>query len=329
MELSMGDKMARLVACGVEEALHLKDGLGVSDSHYYQVGSSTSSKKVFEIIQLPRANDVIAHRKLVSAKANELFGLKMVEDLNGTRCVASVSLVIIMMLFEFVLRTGLPLSEETVYLFKLSFDGTLAGGGKSLLAFFLVPLSLGLLVQSNSSCFPIGLGWSTESMEKLTNFFPGLAEAIKTLNSAGLSIVGPGGRVFLIKIRVELGSDLSAIWKLMGIGSASNTHSCPYCMISKTQRQHFGSPFADLKNHENVRCVAFTLPFCRTLVCHASLQVVQCICMHRLHVSFVRASLCLSNFGEARQVGRGIGDGTDDCLSHGGSCRGICPGSCG
>jgi hypothetical protein len=161
-------------------------------------------------------------------------------------------LVITMLLFEFVLRTGTSLDETTVHLFKLSFDGTLAGG-KSLLAFFLVPLSLGLLVNSNTSCFPLGLGWCSESMLKLLHFLPGLSAAISQLNKTGLTIIGPGGRAFLVKVRIEIGSDLSAIWKLMGIGSASNTCSCPYCNITKEQRQYFGNPVSDLDVPANVR----------------------------------------------------------------------------
>ena len=56
------------------------------------------------------------------------------------------------------------------------------------------------------------------------------------MNDEGFALT-PGGEK--IRCQIDVAADLSALWKVTGIGSAGNDKSCLFCDISKAQRQSF------------------------------------------------------------------------------------------
>jgi len=156
--------------------------------------------------------------------------------------------LVLMLLFA---ALGNEIDFEEVYRWKLSFDGTDCGD-KSLLAFFLVPLSLGFNEQSSATVQLLGLGWGSESAATLNGYLPDIAAHLAYLHLYGLEIPTPDG-VKRVRMRVDIGADLSSIWKATGIGSGMAMCSCLYCAVTKLQRQVTGQELCDLMDPANWR----------------------------------------------------------------------------
>jgi hypothetical protein len=119
---------------------------------------------------------------------------------------------------------------------KVSMDGTDCAA-KQLVAFFLVPLSLGRNEQSNKNVMPIGLAWCQESADVLDNLLPNLAGQIAEVERDGITLPGQP----TLQVRIEIAADMASLWKGTRIGSDSNKHSCIYCNVSKQGREVVGS----------------------------------------------------------------------------------------
>ena len=97
-----------------------------------------------------------------------------------------------------------------------------------MLAFFLVPLSLGFNEQSSKVVQLLALGWGSESSATLNGYIPHLRQDIHDLKTNGLQFLTPEGVIKIIRINIEIAADMSSIWKATGIGSASAALTCLY-----------------------------------------------------------------------------------------------------
>ena len=196
-------------------------------------------------------------------------------------------------------------------------------------------MSLEVKTQSNASVFPFAISWVSESTASLTSTVPGLTESIADLQNHGLAIQLPDG-VFHLPVRIDIAADMSSLWKLNGIGSASTNKSCVYCNASTESRQHIGDPRCNLNDPENVRTdlrPIFGLPLEQIHICtlHGMTRVteklvklvaVHCVASHKRHVVAIdEAKTTVKNAQEAVRLaellsrgcggrGRGRGRGT-------------------
>lgn len=152
--------------------------------------------------------------------------------------------------------------------FKLSFDGTIAGG-KDLLSFGLIPLWDIRYVQSSASVFPVGLAWCSEKKASLTVAIPGLTNGVQDLEEHGFSLNGPDG--FLrYNASIHIAADMASLWKLSGIGSAGNKHSCVYCNANNDEREYVGAEVTNLTVPSNWRTdleLIFGIPWKKVHIC--------------------------------------------------------------
>ena len=126
--------------------------------------------------------------------------------------------------FYHAVATGHNPDLNTVYKWKLSFDGSFAGK-KDFVAFGVVPLSFGVKVQSGLSVYPIGMGWVAESAKSLVNFIPQLEACLTELEAQGCEVASPAGPVF-IQVQFHTAADMASLWEVNGIGSASRSQWC-------------------------------------------------------------------------------------------------------
>ena len=324
---ALADNIAHGLAVPLWVSLLMKDTVVLSDNKMRKLSSSRSKTAVTDSIQFSRVHDIMQMRKFTNDVVVEKFGLvDIVEEEGCVRALCDLPRVLKMHVYSAMSRGCTELRRGALLRWKLTFDGTDAGG-KSLLVFGLIPLSLGVKAQSNSSVFPFAVSWVSESTASLTSTVPGLTECIAELHSNGLEINLPDG-VCQFPVRIDIAADMSSLWKLNGIGSASKSKSCIYCNASSETRQHIGDTISDLNNPANFRTdllPIFGLPLEQTHICtlHALTRVteklvkliaVHCVALDKRHTIAVNEAKTKVKNAEdavrlAEMVGRGRGRG--------------------
>ena len=248
---ALADSIALGLAVPLWVSLLMKDTVMLSDTKMRNISSSHSSTAVTDYIQLSRAHDVMIMRRLTNTFVIAKFGIADFVNEECIRAVCNLPSVCKMHVYAAMSRGYTELRPDTLLRWKLTFDGTDAGG-KSILVFGIIPLSLGVRSQSNASVFPLAISWASESSTSLVNTVPGLTECIADLHTHGLAIQLPEG-VCHLPVRIDVAADMSSLWKLNGIGSASKSKSCIYCSASSESRQHVGDTICNLHDPANFR----------------------------------------------------------------------------
>lgn len=224
-------RIADKMAVPLWDAVSIKDSACLSNENWKSFASN-GQKTINNISQIPRLGDVSKMTKLFSYSRK--MDLKMTSDELGERVSCDIASACRLQL-HCALASGLK-DIPILLKWKLSYDGTVfaaVSGNKSLEVFSVSPLSFPSILkpQSCDSVFPFGIGWTKETAEMLEGYIPDLELSIATLNREGLRVCANSGPY--IPCRIEIGADLSAIWKGTGIGSAANICSCIYCDITK------------------------------------------------------------------------------------------------
>ena len=276
---NLGIDLATGMAVPVWRALLMKDKTSLSDKKMRIIASGKSKYAVVDTLQFPRVHDIRVMRRITTLGVAIDLGLKdlVTDDMVHAAC--DLASVCRMQYYEAIAGGTYDVSPTTCHRWKLTFDGTDAGG-KSLLVFGLIPLSLSAAVQSSTNVFPFGIAWVSESEQSLNSCIPNLTEQVAALEgTGGLPIQTPDGPRN-VPIEFEVAADMSSLWKLTGIGSASADHSCCYCMATHASRQHIGDPISDLSVPANWRTdlkAIFGIPMKRVHPCtlHALTRVTE------------------------------------------------------
>ena len=271
----------------VSKALYLKDMQCVSDARY-SFGAGSGNSNIADIVTLPRCGDVITARRNFDDRLGTYFSvqehLEPEDSVKRTTC--SIAAVCKAQLWASIAEEVVPPVSQ-VLRYKLSFDGTDAGG-KDVLAVGVIPLWDIKKVQSNKHVFPIGIAWTGESKDSLEQCVPHLTEAVSALHRDGVTIDGPDG-CRRYKVEICIAADMASLWKLSGIGSASNTNSCIFCMATSAERENIretADKFEDPANWRSDLPEIFGVPWKRVHIC--TLHAHTRICEKLLKVLAVR-----------------------------------------
>ena len=241
----------------------LKDESLVSDGTFLTMNNSAT--KYSDVPQNPRMGDLKKFRAAMNEVATQRVGLQTTTDVatGHTRAWFDIKEVLKLQIYSFIAdsmpfeqllrarREGEPPDIDLSLLarllrWKLSFDGTDCGD-KKMLAFYLVPLSLVKSNQSNAVTFPLAMGWGQESQESLSAFVPHLERAIKEIESDGIAITMPDGRIVTFPVQFDISADMASLWLSSGCGGVNSDKNCVFCESTKESRKAVGHALHDLE----------------------------------------------------------------------------------
>jgi hypothetical protein len=261
----------------LEEVLNLKDLLMISD-YDFQTILVSEKHGIVSLPQFARLHHVVKMRDILDRRLVLDFGIQYRNHTEDEPSWVDLTKTVRMLFYNAYIMGRIPATLQHGYVLKIkvTMDGSFVGSNNNFLAagMVLLPDSSGFRVQSALEVFPIGLGWSGESTEKLELLIPELKEHIQNLNADGIPIDDSFGIARLL-LDIHAAADLSTIWKILHIGGPSAAHTCPFCMTTKEERQRVGLAKFDIRQDANRRehthdffgLTGFKLHFC-TLHAH-------------------------------------------------------------
>ena len=219
------------------ESLYITDQIGLSERQIPTMLKLTGLSG-----HLAGKSKIAEARKEINGEIHQVFGVSPTPG--GTGWQVHLAQLLKFIVYK-AIRTGAIKEEDVPHVIqaRITYDGAETAGHPGIIG-YLVPLNLGLKVQSAHSAFPLFFCRCQESHENLKQELQDLCRWIPELESDGLSL-NLGGPITTHEVSFTQSQDMASMWKQCiteegtKVTSNCNAGACWVCGANKKNKHLF------------------------------------------------------------------------------------------